>query len=67
MKPGVTDVTFSTRATELTDAWAFVMEKLEGHELLEINITAQDWRQEDGDDWVETFLVSVQVRLKGNP
>ena len=64
MKPGVTDVTFSTRVTDLPAAWVFVMEKLGEHELLSVQITAQDWKQDEDTEWVETFLVSVEVRLK---
>jgi hypothetical protein len=64
MKLGATDIEYSTRVTELTNAWSFIMEKLEGLEVLQISITAQDWKHEDDDTWTDTFLVKACGRVK---
>ena len=64
MMLGAQDITHSTRVKELSEAWAFVMEKLDGLDLLSINITAQDWRRDDDEEWVETFLVKVSGRVE---
>ena len=63
MKPGDVDIKHSTRVTELSDAWAFVMEQLEGIDLHQIEITAQSWRNEDDEDWTDTYLVEVSGRV----
>lgn len=59
MKLGAVDVEFTTRVLTLPEAWTFVMEKLEGLEVLTVEITAQEWRAEDDAEWTDTFKVAV--------
>lgn len=61
---GAVDVAHTTRVESLAEAWAFVMEKLEGIDLHSIKIVAQDWRLEDSDEWHDTFLVTVSGRVE---
>lgn len=61
---GSVDVTHTTRVETLSEAWGFVMEKLEGLDLHKIEMTAQDWKQDDGDDWHDTYLVTVSGRVE---
>jgi len=61
---GKHDITHSTRVTELAEAWAFVMDKLDGLDLHSIELRAQHWRQDDDDEWQDTILVRVSGRVE---
>lgn len=52
-----------TTVESLAEAWAFVMEEIEGHERPEITIRPISTKFEYEEDWSNMFEVAVQVRL----
>jgi hypothetical protein len=61
-----TDITYETRVSEIGEAWAFIIDKLDGLDMHSIELVSQWWKPEgalDSEEWQDTIKVKVSGRM----